>query len=294
MLDDSDKLNIYNKDLTGDEINFTDNEIPVQPPRRPKKSSNAVALLIIFIIFGCGGYGIFSAVSGASNALGSLGIGLKKQSNETPESNAPNGNESAMNEAESFYNEVTKNGAKETADQDNDTVVDVDIPAAQKDNKAVDDKAKFNADKNEVDIPVQHNLARQNPFLPYMETVVKPTGLPYELISPPDEVIDQTPAVEMMQTTVSGIMYDKYRPSAIINVDGKDQLVHKGDKLSNFVVLNITPDKVIVKTGTNIYRASVGQTIGDDVFTFNPNNTRNQFGGAYTKRPKRVLEITSY
>ena len=33
----------------------------------------------------------------------------------------------------------------------------------------------------------------------------------------------------MMSTKISGIMYDKARPSAIINVGGVDQLVHKGD-----------------------------------------------------------------
>jgi len=290
MLDDSDKLNIYNKDLTGEEINFVDNEIPVQPPKRTKKSSPAILFLAAIISIGVVCY------FGYTHLFPSFAAGFQKKPADTASTD-----NAVMNEADSFYNEVTKDGVKDNSNQNeaNETLVDVDVPSAQKDNKAVDSTENksnngLKSIKDEVAIPVQHNLARQNPFLPYMENVVQTTGLPYELLSPPDTVTDQTQAVEMMQTTVSGIMYDKYRPSAIINVDGKDQLVHKGDRLANFVVLNITPDKVIVKTGTNIYRAAVGQPIGDDVFTFNPNNTRNQFGGAYAKRPKRVLEITSY
>lgn len=287
MLDDSDKLNIYNKDLTDDGINFVNNEIPVQPVRPPKKSSNGLVVLLIFVALAAVGYFGYAFIAPQIEPL------LNK--NNTQNMSAEN---AVMNEADSFYNQVTKDGAKEPATENSadEPLVDIDVPVAQKNNKTTEQN-KNNINKlikEEIAIPVEHNLARQNPFLPYMESPFETTGLPYELLYPPSEVTDQTQAVEMMQTTVSGIMYDKYRPSAIINVDGKDQLVHKGDKLANFVVLNITPDKVIVKTGTNIYRASVGQPIGDDVFTFNPNNTKNQFGGAYSKRPKKVLEITSY
>lgn len=56
-------------------------------------------------------------------------------------------------------------------------------------------------------------------------------------------------------------MYDARRPSAIVNIDGVDQLVRVGDILSGFEFISITRNKVVIRSDDNIYRASVGQPL---------------------------------
>ena len=98
-----------------------------------------------------------------------------------------------------------------------------------------------------------------------------------------------------METTISGIMYETRNPSAIININGEDQLVRKNDKLGGYTILDITKDKVVIKSGTNIYRASVGQSISNEEINFNDiPNLRNKFGGAYTTVNRNSINFNAY
>ncbi len=144
------------------------------------------------------------------------------------------------------------------------------------------------------------NEGRPNPFFPFKEK--KHTGISYpgggnvnfDIIEPPPSVIPDPQATQMLQTVISGIMYDTRNPSAIININGTDQLVRKSDKLGNYTILDITKDKVVIKSGTNIYRASVGQTIASDDSGFNSvSNLRHKFGGAYSPVPSNYLNFNA-
>lgn len=140
------------------------------------------------------------------------------------------------------------------------------------------------------------NGGRRDPFMPYREKSMlnRSTAPTFELIAPPYELIEDTQAQGLMKTTISGIMFDSKSPSAIINVDDTDYLVRKGDKLKNFVVLDITKDKVSVKQGSNVYKASVGQTLEDTGIIINEvANLNSKFGGSNTsvKSNKKVIEI---
>ena len=42
-----------------------------------------------------------------------------------------------------------------------------------------------------------------------------------------------------MDTVVSGILYDKFSPSAILNIEGNDYLVKKGDVVTAVVVRSV-------------------------------------------------------
>ena len=92
-----------------------------------------------------------------------------------------------------------------------------------------------------------------------------------------------------METTISGIMYDYKNPSAIINIDGQDQLVRRGDKLAGYIVLDITKDKVVIKSGSNVYRASVGQSISAEELNINQvANLKRKFAGVNNPNIKSI------
>ncbi len=153
------------------------------------------------------------------------------------------------------------------------------------------EKSKLGTAANKpVVIPVL-NGGRANPFLPYQQEVVVANMPQFDIIAPPMELPEIDPLSDaMMATKVSGIMFDSVRPSAIINFDGTDHLVHKGDRVKGYLILDITKDRVVMKNGTNIYRASVGQEV-DESLKFNEvSNLSSQFGGAYN-RASNAIEI---
>lgn len=127
------------------------------------------------------------------------------------------------------------------------------------------------------------DTGRPDPFLPDSERTdnkpkIKP---PSYLMAPPETITEDPDAVAVIQTKVSGIMYDKYNPSAILNINGSDHLVRSGDIINNYKVLAISPDNVTVQLGHNIYKAGVGQLFTGDGVNYNTiSNLNNKFGGA--------------
>lgn len=129
---------------------------------------------------------------------------------------------------------------------------------------------KMDAEDN-LDVKVAiGDVGRKNPFVPFASAVKKSdsvevvdtySSVGFDVIEPP-VLADEKPDIsKLFAMKVSGILYDEIRPSAIISIDGFDQLVRIGDSLSGFSVLNITKNKVIVKSGVNVYKASVGQPL---------------------------------
>lgn len=114
-----------------------------------------------------------------------------------------------------------------------------------------------------------------------------------EVLLPPTNPTPDPTAQQLMGLKISGIMYTADSPSAIINVDGSDQLVRRGDKFNGFVVERITQDKVTVRNGNNTYTASVGQEINPKNVGVNaiPNLNR-KFAGPYSKGG-RIIEINT-
>ena len=70
-------------------------------------------------------------------------------------------------------------------------------------------------------------------------------------------------AKKLMNITVSGILFDNVKPSAIISVNGSDYFVQIGDKVDEFQVIAINTQYVAIKNGTNVYRAQVGESFND-------------------------------
>ncbi len=152
-------------------------------------------------------------------------------------------------------------------DNVNQPGVDINAPAdVNASNAASESDAKKDEEQKLVTFSIQ-NGGRINPFVP-------PSGFDsskytvtsdYEILSPPTEVPDEdfaNEAKKLMEITVSGILFDNVKPSAIVNVNGTDYYVQVGDKVDECQVVAINKQYVAIKDGTNIYKAQVGENFG--------------------------------
>ena len=134
-----------------------------------------------------------------------------------------------------------------------------------------------------INIPA--GTVKLNPFVPYrnvdIEAFDEVVDVPsYTLTEPPASVNEGSDAARVMDTIVSGILYDKYSPSAIINIEGTDYLVKKGDVVNNYKILCIAQDSVTVKLGENTYKAGIGEILTEGSLHYNDvSNLNNKFGG---------------
>ena len=140
--------------------------------------------------------------------------------------------------------------------------------------------ASASAKKDLISIPA--GTVKANPFLPYREIGNSAVSdVPkFDLIEPPEVVNESSDAARVMDTIVSGILYDKYSPSAILNIEGNDYLVKKGDVVNNYKVVNIMQDSVTVKLGNNVYKAGIGEILTEGAVNYNDvSNLSKKFGG---------------
>lgn len=128
-------------------------------------------------------------------------------------------------------------------------------------------------EKKEVINIVQ--TGRSNPFMPiqkYIEVEVPQKVIQYDkagIPAPPSEYgIQDEDASQLMNISVSGIMYDDKKPSAIITYDGNDYFVQEGDMLDKYRVADIQRSTVAIALGKNIYTATIGEEfkIGDGFY----------------------------
>ncbi len=163
----------------------------------------------------------------------------------------------------------------------------VNAAIAPDDTSAVDNNLIIKKIGSTIAMSVE-NIGRSDPFLPENEIVVvkkktKPTFTNY-LLPPPEMISVDTTATDVMTTKVSGIMYDKDNPSAILNIGGTDYLVRTGDIINGYKVLSIGKDIVTVQNGANVYKASVGELFTGDGINFNTvSNLETKFGSTNNK-----------
>lgn len=131
-------------------------------------------------------------------------------------------------------------------------------------------------------ISIPTGTVKANPFLPYRDISGSTVSdVPkYDLVAPPEVINENSDAARVMDTIVSGILYDKFSPSAILNIEGNDYLVKKGDVVNNYKVLNILQDSVTVKLGNNVYKAGIGEILTEGTLNHNDvSNLSKKFGG---------------
>lgn len=149
-------------------------------------------------------------------------------------------------------------------------------------NEVVPEAAIISAAGNKREIiAIPQKLKKADPFLPYRDISLTNEAPPkFEILEPPETAGTYSQAGQIMDTSVSGILYDVYSPSAILNIEGIDQLVKKGDIVNNYEVLEIEKDSVTVKLGANIYQAGIGEMLVDGRMIHNKvSNLDTKFGG---------------
>ena len=119
-------------------------------------------------------------------------------------------------------------------------------------------------EKKEVINVVQ--TGRPNPFMPiqkYMAVEVPQKVIQYDkagIPAPPKEFgTDEPETYQLMNVSVSGIMYDDKKPSAIITFEGNDYFVQEGDMLDKFRIADIQKTTVAIAYGKNVYTATIGE-----------------------------------
>lgn len=141
--------------------------------------------------------------------------------------------------------------------------------------------AASSAQKSVISIP--SGMVKANPFVPYRDitkTSVVNDVPTFNIVEPPEAINENSDAARVMDTIVSGILYDKFSPSAIINIEGQDYLVKKGDVVNNYKVVNIAQDSVTVQLGSNSYKAGIGEILTEGNLNHNEvSNLNNKFGG---------------
>lgn len=165
-----------------------------------------------------------------------------------------------------------------------DDAIEADVPVAlkkddadkelqkpkksEKRKAAKEEKEEAKTDKVVVQVPVG---GRRNPFVPssmFNGSEFGSYGI--NLTMPPEIDPDDPQAVEarkLFSISVSGIMYDPAKPSAILKFDNKDYFVQKGDRIDTYTVHLITKEYVAIRNQANIYKAYVGES-----FTLEPVN----------------------
>ena len=133
-------------------------------------------------------------------------------------------------------------------------------------------------------IAIPAGVVKANPFVPYRSlddgSDTKLDVPSYALLEPPDTIDESSDAARVMDTIVSGILYDKHSPSAILNIEGSDYLVKKGDVVNGYKVMNIEENSVTVKLGANTYNAGIGEILTDGNVNYNVvSNLSKKFGG---------------
>lgn len=278
---------------------------------QPKKSSGLLYVLILILLFaGAAGMFFYKKYQEQSAATGEQSVGDyfydKASSNAegnasgdaSPDVNAPQGDMATVDV--NLEPGVSKPVEKAKSGEGDKTAADAQKP--EKEMSAIEKAmAKKKADEkkesqvglgNSVVIPVSAG-GRPDPFMPYGAQIAAKNKPKFDLVAPPLEVPELDDMTKgMFSIKLSGIMYDDVRPSAIISLgEGNDQLVHKGDIVNGYKVLNITKNSVLIKYNANTYEITAGQSIGENV-KLNPVSTiSSQFGGAYSSPSGKVIQF---
>lgn len=134
----------------------------------------------------------------------------------------------------------------------------------------VDSKNKKaeNKEEKEQKVVVQVTTGgRANPFVPSSMFDDNGFAVPGAQLSTPPDIEDTPEAIaarQLLTISVSGIMYDPSKPSAILRFNNRDYFVQRGDRIDNYVVKLITRDYVAIGNAANVYKAYVGEAFAID------------------------------
>ena len=292
----SDEDNYASEEYSDDgyEEEYSDDESEIY--NTPKKKNNGAVLLILLLIIGLLGAGVFFVMSKNNNNSADIPAN-NQQTAEAPNNPASPENPDNNDMADMFFEQANGNGsdmvsvdfnnqdgsANVTTQGNNGEIVAnvTDQPPENINNSQniMNEQPQDNQNNNDMlsnnnlSIPEPNNTimvsynptARQNPFKPPVlnpkddETYKQINNTEFEVIEPPVTSVEDENLTKLLQTQISGILYDDDSPSAIVNLNGMDQFVKIGDTIAGYKIQNITKDKVQISYKNNSYVASVGE-----------------------------------
>ena len=284
-----------------------------------KKKSNPILGILVFLILLCVagyfGYTKFFA--------GKTGTDVAVEQNVTATQNAPQENQQvASGENQSgdmgdfFFSEASGSSSDmmnvEFNDQSSQQTADfassgggIDIAeqnnqqnqsneqtsVAPVENKGADDlfgTGDFSEGQENNAIMVAYDKdSNTNPFKPPVDAqggaFDSIDGVDIEIIEPPTQSVEDPNLTNLLQTQISGILFDDESPSAVINLGGVDYFVKAGDTVSVYTVNEITKNQVQITYKNNSYVASVGELFVRGKLESQPAivNLENKFAGRY-------------
>lgn len=311
-------MDVFDEPVMGGPVNDNQQqyqEAPQQQVGQPAKKGGGLIFVILLVVVAAAAGGLFyykkfmAPASAPEQAAGDYFYDQAQQSQpaETPAPDVAAGDKTATVDV-NLENPADAESADAAAQAEAAKTVEEQLKADE--NRLENDKTlsnqeraelkkKIDEEKNKqfgfgakrVTIPVAAG-GRVDPFLPYAEKVALAEAPKFDLIPPPPEVPIEDPAVtDVVQTKISGIMYDGARPSAIVNIGGSDYLVHKGDTVNGYQILDIGKNSVTIKYNANIYQATVGESVGSNVELNPVSNLSSKFGGAYNKSAQNAINI---
>lgn len=250
----------------------------------PAKKKSALPLVALFLILLLAG--AFIAVPKLMNKDGNTTENYNVQQNQTEQStedlagsffDAASNDDSNMmsinfNEnGEGFTVDNTENTDNNAENNNNEKAqenIEVATVTEAKPGEGITESDLFedqSSQENDSIMVVYNKAVRQNPFKP--PVVSDSSNTPYEtinntqfeIVEPPTASIPDENLAKLLQTQISGIMYDPVSPAAIVNLSGIDHFVKVGDVIAGYKIEKITKDKVQISYKSNNYVASVGE-----------------------------------
>ena len=278
-------------------------------PRKKSGGNPIIAVLLLFILLGTGGYFAYTKFA-PSDAGQSEYVAQQDNAFGMPEGQ-PQGSDGDL--ADSFFAEAggesadmmsvdfNSNGEAnvttgEGVDASVATVSDVapnegvsESDLFENTQASPETATETQGEENNSIMVTYNKAARINPFKPPVLEGLQSgaydelNNTDFEIIEPPVQSAPDENLTRLLQTQISGILYDEENPSAIVNLNGLDHFVKAGDVVSGYTIDSITRDKVQVSYKDNSYVASVGElfTRGSLDKQRAVVNLENKFAGRY-------------
>ena len=225
-----------------------------------KKGNSSTILLLLLILFVCIGVFVYkNRTSGGEETVKQpVQQATMQQPSDSTEMgdyffNEANGESSDMMSV-NFDDKGNTNVVTQT-DKGEEVATVTETPSANAD-------VNVNGEEENAIMVSYSRPVRMNPFKPTDEAK-KGSGIPndtgFEIIEPPVASVPDENLTKLLQTQISGILYDEESPSAIVNLNGLDQFVKIGDNVGGYIIEGITRNQVQITYKNNTYVASVGE-----------------------------------
>ncbi len=133
-----------------------------------------------------------------------------------------------------------------------------------------------------------NKFGRDTPFVPYENQSSSSktqfiSSLPLPPLYVPDEGI-----TDLFSIKVKGILYDKYKPSALVDIKGAEYIIHEGETISGYFIKDIQTNKVVIKYKNNIYKAGIGEIVDSGMNSGNAALSQNTSSQVQSSHPATI------